>query len=59
MRVGGLTESAWIELWVLCYEGAKRIAWPDNRSLLQQPSIVVHMLSLVVEQWVIEQQNGK
>lgn len=59
MRVSGLSQSAWVELWVLCYQGAKRIAWPDGKSTIEQPSIVVHMFSLVVEQWIAEQDSGK
>lgn len=60
-KVGGLECWAWLDLWSLCHEGTRRIEWPDGKSLLKQPAILVHMFYLILEQIASEREltNGK
>lgn len=46
--------SLWLELYSLCYEGTRRVAWPDGKSLIEQPTIVVSMFTLILEQVMSE-----
>jgi hypothetical protein len=45
--------SGWIELWTWChapgFAGPVRTAWPDGRSLLEQPAVVVRVFDLITE----------
>jgi hypothetical protein len=47
--VGGLSLRDWLHLYGLCYTGngmgvIVRIAWPDGRSLVEQPALAVTVL---------------
>lgn len=43
-----------MQLWQQChtagFSGAQRLCWPDGKSLLEQPAIVVTLFSLITEE---------
>ena len=49
--VGGFTVDAWLQMWfgshAMTQVGMQRVAWPDGRSLLEQPAIVVSVFSVI------------
>lgn len=56
----GMDTGMWIELWSLCHEGSKRIEWPDGRPAIKQPTIVVNMFYMILQQVMAENEsNGK
>ncbi len=46
--VGGRTVDSWVSMWSACHEpdgmgGLRRVCWPENDPLVDQPAIVVMM----------------
>jgi hypothetical protein len=62
---GGLTLESWMELYVGCHNytasGPRLLAWPDGRSMLRQPALVVRMFNIISEMTYNEmrQASGK
>lgn len=54
MSIAGLSERAWMELWFGChtggFSGAMRLAWPDGKSLIEQPAITVKVFEMISDQ---------
>lgn len=54
MSIVGLSERAWLELWFGCHTagfgGASRLAWPDGKSLIEQPAITVKVFEMISDQ---------
>ena len=48
---GGFSIEAWLRLWNACHEagasGPRMVAWPDGKSLMEQPAIVVDVFDLI------------
>lgn len=49
--VDGLSMEGWLGLWSECFANVQgslvRMAWPDGRSLVEQPSLGVEMFDLI------------
>lgn len=52
--IAGLTEKSWLLLWRECHTGGMggpmRLCWPDGKSLLEQPAIVVNVFAMISDQ---------
>lgn len=57
-EVDGRPVSDWLGLWAHCHANIwgslVRLAWPDGRSLLEQPALLVAMFDLIREEAVKE-----
>lgn len=54
MTVEGLVIESWVALWLRSHAvhegGTTLLAWPDGRSLIEQPAIVVSMFALIEDE---------
>jgi hypothetical protein len=55
---GGLSIVDWCRLWKMCHavtgNGIWLIQWPDGRSLLEQPSLLLEMFEIIEDQFTAE-----
>lgn len=63
MSYGGLTCAGWLRVYGLChssgFSGPELRAWPDGRSLVEQPWLVVETFEVIAGQMVAEAESRR